>query len=88
VPDYFGGSRHEAKPLVLPHEITLDQLFSEEQFEVYRALGFHMVLGLLSGQHKVCVNVQTADGETKTELLHYTDPSNPTIGAVRSALAA
>ena len=24
-----------------PHEDTLDQLFSEEQFEVYRALGFH-----------------------------------------------
>jgi hypothetical protein len=71
-----------------PHEITLDQLFSEEQFEVYRALGFHMALGFLSGQHKVCVSVQTADGETKTELLHYTDPSNPTIGAVRSALAA
>jgi hypothetical protein len=24
-----------------PHETTADQLFSEEQFEVYRALGFH-----------------------------------------------
>jgi hypothetical protein len=24
-----------------PHETTLDQLFSEEQFEAYRALGFH-----------------------------------------------
>src|SRR5262249_4616462 len=24
-----------------PHETTLDQMFSEEQFEVYRALGFH-----------------------------------------------
>ena len=28
-----------------PHERTADQLFSEEQFEVYRALGFHMVDG-------------------------------------------
>jgi hypothetical protein len=26
-----------------PHETTLDQLFTEEQFEVYRALGFHAV---------------------------------------------
>jgi hypothetical protein len=26
-----------------PHESTLDQLFTEEQFEAYRALGFHAV---------------------------------------------
>jgi hypothetical protein len=25
----------------VPHETTLDQWFSEEQFEAYRALGFH-----------------------------------------------
>jgi hypothetical protein len=24
-----------------PHEMTLDQMFTEEQFEAYRALGFH-----------------------------------------------
>jgi hypothetical protein len=28
-----------------PHESTGDQFFSEEQFEMYRALGFHMVDG-------------------------------------------
>jgi hypothetical protein len=28
-----------------PHETTLDQLFSEEQFEAYRALGFHATHG-------------------------------------------
>ena len=28
-----------------PHETTLDQLFSEEQFEAYRALGFHAAFG-------------------------------------------
>jgi hypothetical protein len=28
-----------------PHETTLDQLFSEEQFEAYRALGFHAAHG-------------------------------------------
>lgn len=29
-----------------PHETTGDQFFSEEQFEVYRALGFHSIYGL------------------------------------------
>ncbi len=34
-----------------PHETTGDQFFSEEQFECYRALGFHMVDGFLKGDH-------------------------------------
>ncbi|MBS7541160.1 patatin-like phospholipase domain-containing protein [Ancylobacter lacus] len=38
-----------------PHETTLDQLFSEEQFEVYRALGFHILKGLFSGADRVAV---------------------------------
>jgi hypothetical protein len=29
-----------------PHETTLDQMFTEEQFEAYRALGFHMAYNL------------------------------------------
>jgi hypothetical protein len=29
-----------------PHETTLDQMFSEEQFEAYRALGYHAAYGL------------------------------------------
>jgi hypothetical protein len=36
------AERHPA----FPHETTGDQFFSEEQFEMYRALGFHMVDGL------------------------------------------
>ena len=32
-----------------PHESTVDQFFSEEQFEAYRALGFHAARGLLTG---------------------------------------
>lgn len=36
-----------------PHETTADQLFSEEQFEVYRALGFHAVNELFSGNDRV-----------------------------------
>ena len=33
-----------------PHESTGDQFFSEEQFEVYRALGFHITIRILNGQ--------------------------------------
>lgn len=38
-----------------PHESTGDQFFSEEQFEVYRALGFHIVSRLLGGDDKLQV---------------------------------
>src|SRR6266542_1203738 len=34
-----------------PHETTNDQFFTEEQFEVYRALGFHAADGFFGG-HK------------------------------------
>jgi hypothetical protein len=33
-----------------PHETTFDQFFSEEQFEVYRALGEHITRRFLQGQ--------------------------------------
>lgn len=36
-----------------PHETTGDQFFSEEQFEAYRALGFHMMDGALTGNDTV-----------------------------------
>jgi Patatin-like phospholipase len=36
-----------------PHETTADQLFSEEQFEAYRALGFHAVNELFAGNDQV-----------------------------------
>ena len=32
-----------------PHESIVDQFFNEEQFEAYRALGFHATRGLLTG---------------------------------------
>jgi hypothetical protein len=35
-----------------PHESTLDQMFGEEQFEVYRALGFHAAFRLFSREDK------------------------------------
>ncbi len=36
-----------------PHETTGDQFFSEEQFEVYRALGFHAAHGAFTGKNYV-----------------------------------
>jgi len=39
-----------------PHETTLDQLFSEEQFEAYRNLGFHAVNSSFKLADKVSMN--------------------------------
>jgi hypothetical protein len=39
-----------------PHESTGDQFFSEEQFEVYRALGFHIASRLLAGDDELQVH--------------------------------
>jgi hypothetical protein len=38
-----------------PHESTMDQLFSEEQFEAYRALGEHITRRFLTGQDTASV---------------------------------
>jgi hypothetical protein len=38
-----------------PHETTADQFFSEEQFEVYRALGFHVAFDALNGQADIAM---------------------------------
>jgi hypothetical protein len=40
-----------------PHETTGDQFFTEEQFEAYRALGFHAMQGFLSDRDDVAVPV-------------------------------
>ena len=47
-----------------PHETTLDQLFSEEQFEAYRALGEHIARRFLDGRDGVA-----AYPDEKDELL-------------------
>lgn len=39
-----------------PHETTMEQLFSEEQFECYRALGEHIGRRMISGLDKVSVS--------------------------------
>ena len=42
--DYVAN--YKKRYLLFPHESTADQFFSEEQFEVYRELGFHSAYGL------------------------------------------
>jgi predicted acylesterase/phospholipase RssA len=63
-----------------PHETTGDQFFSEEQFEVYRALGFHMTHGFLAGDHPVAVGPGTAP-----RMARFTEPGEEAIDAVRQA---
>jgi predicted acylesterase/phospholipase RssA len=43
-----------------PHETTGDRLFSDEQFEVYRALGFHAVSEVFSGGDHVGMRPKAA----------------------------
>ena len=68
-----------------PHETTGDQFFSEEQFEVYRALGFHITHGFLSDAsdaHDVIVNT----GNERCVKRKFSDAGVASIKAVREAL--
>jgi hypothetical protein len=49
-----------------PHETTLDQLFTEEQFEVYRALGFHAVNSAFKGDDEVSMGPMPAKWQGPT----------------------
>jgi hypothetical protein len=55
-----------------PHETTLDQLFSEEQFEAYRALGEHIARRFLDGRDGVA-----AYSDEKDELLKIVNAMLP-----------
>jgi hypothetical protein len=65
-----------------PHESTGDQFFSEEQFEVYRALGFHMAHGVLCGRDNV---VAALEGTSKV-ITRFTNAEVASIREVRGAL--
>jgi hypothetical protein len=62
-----------------PHERTGKQFFNEEQFEVYRALGFHIADGILSGRDVVEVAGSASP-------LRLACVSNPPIKVVRELL--
>ncbi len=55
-----------------PHETTGDQFFTEEQFEAYRALGFHAVQGFFSGRDQIAT---------------FDDPTIKIIDQVKNALS-
>jgi hypothetical protein len=63
-----------------PHETTGDQFFTEEQFEVYRALGFHMTHGILSGRD----SLQVLDGGWRVTIK---DDKSGLVKQLREALA-
>jgi hypothetical protein len=58
-----------------PHETTADQLFSEQQFEAYRALGEHIGRRFVDGRDEVAVFADDRDALLKTikELMPDTD---------------
>lgn len=55
--DYVG--EYARKYRQFPHETTGDQFFSEEQFEAYRALGFHAAFKALKGEKPVQFGSET-----------------------------
>jgi hypothetical protein len=63
-----------------PHETTGRQFFNEEQFEVYRALGFHMADRILSGKDVVIFR--------DSRLARFDDNSDAIISEVRDTLLA
>ena len=64
-----------------PHESTGDQFSSEEQFEVYRALGFHMMhCALCGGDHIQVV------GAPPDAVVKFDDPSLEPVRKLRAAL--
>lgn len=52
-----------------PHETTLDQWFSEEQFEAYRALGFHAAYRLFDRSDAFALPDRVTDG-LRQEIAH------------------
>lgn len=79
-----------------PHETTGDQFFSEEQFEVYRALGFHAIGGFLDGSAGVLVdtrlpqppNTEAAASPEATPPGAAPQPTPPTASQATSETAA
>ena len=64
-----------------PHETTADRLFSDEQFEVYRALGFHAVSEVFSGGDHVGMRPKAAQWQGPVL-------QNPLVKAAKDLVAA
>jgi hypothetical protein len=61
-----------------PHETTGDQFFDEEQLEVYRALGFHIMSTVLDGKTTFAVRRQGNESEEQAR--------NRILDAMRAAM--
>src|SRR5207249_755778 len=74
-----------------PHETTLDQMFSEEQFEAYRALGYHAAFGLFDRRDDFAKLdlAEFPEARKQVELLDQLFPRKTASGAPneRSSLA-
>jgi hypothetical protein len=55
---------------MFPHEKTSDQFFTEEQFEVYRALGFHATDGLLSRRNPMSIAETSTSGSQNLDAFY------------------
>ena len=51
-----------------PHETTIDQMFTEEQFEAYRALGFHAAFGLFDRGDSFAYPKDISNGDLRQEV--------------------
>jgi hypothetical protein len=65
---------YKAAHSAFPHESTMEQLFSEEQFECYRALGEHIGRRMISGEDPVSVS-----GPRQSELLRLARENFPNM---------
>lgn len=70
-----------------PHETTIDQFFSEEQFEVYRSLGFHILSRLVEGKDDVAIIDPDAHPGWLGQLEHALRRINIADSAVASIMA-
>jgi len=66
-----------------PHETTGDQLFSEEQFEVYRALAFHATHHAFTGKDDIAVLASNAN---RPDFLKWDDMKSAPLLEVRKIL--
>ena len=57
---------YKRRNVSFPHETTGDQFFTEEQFEVYRNLGFHALTGVFSGRDEVATSIEQSGATSKT----------------------
>jgi hypothetical protein len=72
-----------------PHEATSDQFLSEEQFEMYRALGFHMVQGVFGTDRLAIVEGPEPWGfadekAARAAVNQFLNPALPGTSAVRT----